>query len=100
MPLVPLRDNVVLPHQLAPLGAGRDRSVASLEAAVAAEGKVVLAVQRQSDLDEVGLGDVYQIATVAQIGAFRRGAAGAQVLVEGQRRVRILELEVGPRSRP
>ena len=95
LPLVPLRDNVVLPHQLAPLGAGRDRSVASLEAAVAAEGKVVLAVQRQSDLDEVGLGDVYQIATVAQIGAFRRGAAGAQVLVEGQRRVRILELEVG-----
>ena len=95
LPLVPLRDNVVLPHQLAPLGAGRERSVNSLEAAVAAEGKVVLAVQRESELDDVELGDVYPIATVAQIGAFRRGAAGAQVLVEGQRRVRILELEQG-----
>jgi ATP-dependent Lon protease len=95
LPLVPLRDNVVLPLQLAPLGAGRDRSVASLEAAVAAEGKVVLAVQRQSELDEVQLLDLYPIATVAQIGAFRRGTAGAQVLVEGQRRVRLIELEVG-----
>jgi ATP-dependent Lon protease len=95
LPLVPLRDNVVLPHQLAPLGAGRERSVSSLEAAVAAEGRVVLAVQRESELTEVTLGDLYPIATVAQIGAFRRGAAGAQVLVEGLRRVRILELEVG-----
>ncbi|MGH7666563.1 MAG: endopeptidase La [Candidatus Dormibacteria bacterium] len=95
LPLVPLRDNVVLPHQLAPLGAGRDRSVSSLEAAVAAEGKVVLAVQRQSELDEVQLLDLYPVATVAQIGAFRRGAAGAQVLVEGLRRVRLIELETG-----
>ena len=30
LPLVPLRDNVVFPHQLAPLGAGRARSVAAL----------------------------------------------------------------------
>ncbi|MHB1575393.1 MAG: endopeptidase La [Candidatus Dormibacteria bacterium] len=95
LPLVPLRDNVVLPHQLAPLGAGRERSVSSLEAAVAAEGKVVLAVQRQSDLDDVELADIYPIATIAQIGAFRRGAGGAQVLVEGQRRVRVLELTQG-----
>ena len=95
LPLVPLRDNVVLPHQLAPLGAGRERSVASLEAAVAAEGKVVLAVQRESEQDEVGLPDLYPVATVSQIGAFRRGSAGAQVLVEGQRRVRLLEVEVG-----
>ena len=95
LPLVPLRDNVVLPHQLAPLGAGRDRSVNGLEAAVAAEGKVILAVQRQSELDEVQLLDLYPVATVAQIGAFRRGTAGAQVLVEGLRRVRLIELDVG-----
>ncbi len=62
---------------------------------MAAEGKVVLAVQRQSDLDDVELADIYPIATIAQIGAFRRGAGGAQVLVEGQRRVRVLELTQG-----
>lgn len=95
LPLVPLRDNVVLPHQLAPLGAGRERSVSSLEAAVAAEGRVVLAVQRESDRDDVELADVYPVATIAQIGAFRRGSGGAQVLVEGQCRVRIVELEQG-----
>ncbi|HUY60634.1 MAG TPA: endopeptidase La [Candidatus Dormibacteraeota bacterium] len=93
LPLVPLRDNVVLPHQLAPLGAGRARSVASLEAAVAGAGKVVLAVQRQSDIDDVELKDLHPVATVAQIGAFRRGSGGAQVLVEGQRRVRLISLQ-------
>ncbi|HUY96593.1 MAG TPA: endopeptidase La [Verrucomicrobiae bacterium] len=95
LPLVPLRDNVVLPAQLAPLGAGRERSIASLEAAVAASGKVVLAVQRVSELDEVQLRDLYPVATVAQIGAFRRGSGGAQVLVEGQYRVRLRDLTVG-----
>src|SRR5579862_9074450 len=79
LPVVPLRDNVVFPQQLAPLGAGRPRSVGSLEAAVAADGRVVLAVQRS--------------AVVAHVGAFRRMPTGAQALVEGQHRVRIQSLE-------
>jgi ATP-dependent Lon protease len=90
LPLVPLRENVVFPHQLAPLGAGRPRSVAALEAAVQSDGRVVLAVQRNADTDEVGIDDVHPIAVVATVGAFRRlPTGGAQALVEGQRRVLI-----------
>ena len=96
LPLVPLRDNVVLPHQLAPLGAGRPRSVAALEAAAAKDGRVVLAVQRDPEVDDVGLADIHPIAVVAQVGALRRlGTGGAQALVEGQRRVRIVTLDAG-----
>ncbi len=88
LPLVPLRENVVFPHQLAPLGAGRPRSVAALEAAVQGDGRVVLAVQRNADVDDVGIDDLYPIAVVANVGAFRKLATGgAQALVEGQRRV-------------
>jgi ATP-dependent Lon protease len=90
LPLVPLRENVVFPHQLAPLGAGRPRSVAALEAAVQGDGRVVLAVQRNAEIDEVGVADLYPVAVVATVGAFRKlPSGGAQALVEGQRRVLI-----------
>ncbi len=93
LPVVPLRDNVVFPQQLAPLGAGRPRSVGALEAAVAADGRVVLAVQRSAEVDEVSLADLHPIGVVAHVGAFRRMPTGAQALVEGQHRVRIQSLE-------
>jgi ATP-dependent Lon protease len=90
LPLVPLRENVVFPHQLAPLGAGRPRSVAALEAAVQGDGRVVLAVQRDAEIDDVGLDDLNTVAVVATVGAFRKlPTGGAQALVEGQRRVLI-----------
>src|SRR5579862_5231927 len=93
LPVVPLRDNVVFPQQLAPLGAGRPRSVGALEAAVAADGRVVLAVQRSAEIDDVEIADIHPIAVVAHVGAFRRMPTGAQALVEGQHRVRIQSLE-------
>ena len=93
LPVVPLRDNVVFPQQLAPLGAGRPRSVGALEAAVGADGRVVLAVQRSAEIDDVGIADLHPIAVVAHVGAFRRMPTGAQALVEGQHRVRIQTLE-------
>jgi ATP-dependent Lon protease len=93
LPVVPLRDNVVFPQQLAPLGAGRPRSVGALEAAVGADGRVVLAVQRSAEVDDVSLADLHPIAVIAHVGAFRRMPTGAQALVEGQRRVRIESLE-------
>jgi ATP-dependent Lon protease len=90
LPLVPLRENVVFPHQLAPLGAGRPRSVAALEAAVQGDGRVVLAVQRNAEIDDVGVGDIHPVAVVATVGAFRKLPTGAaQALVEGQQRVLI-----------
>jgi ATP-dependent Lon protease len=90
LPAVPLRDNVVFPSQLAPLAAGRPRSVAALEAAVNGDGRVVLAIQRDAARDEASLDDVHVIAVIAHVGAFRRlPGGGAHALVEGTERVRI-----------
>src|SRR5690348_1121188 len=95
LPLVPLRENVVFPGQLAPLGAGRPRSVAALERAVERhDGHVVLAVQKDAALDDVSLADLHPVAVLAGVGALRRMPTGAaQALVEGQRRVRLVTLE-------
>jgi ATP-dependent Lon protease len=90
LPAVPLRDNVVFPSQLAPLAAGRPRSVAALEAAVNGDGRVVLAIQRDAERDEASIDDVHAIAVIAHVGAFRRlPGGGAHALVEGKERVRI-----------
>jgi ATP-dependent Lon protease len=90
LPAVPLRDNVVFPSQLAPLAAGRPRSVAALEAAVNGDGRVVLAIQRDAERDEASIDDVHTIAVIAHVGAFRRlPGGGAHALVEGKERVRI-----------
>jgi ATP-dependent Lon protease len=90
LPAVPLRDNVVFPSQLAPLAAGRPRSVAALEAAVNGDGRVVLAIQRDAERDDASIDDVHSIAVIAHVGAFRRlPGGGAHALVEGRERVRI-----------
>jgi len=90
LPVVPLRDNVVFPSQLAPLAAGRPRSVAALEAAVNGDGRVVLAIQRDAERDDVTAEDLHPVALIAHVGAFRRlPGGGAQALVEGRERVRI-----------
>ncbi len=94
LPVVPLRDNVVFPHQLAPLAAGRPRSVAGLQAAVSADARVILAVQRDAEPDEVGFSDLHEIAVVATVGALRLiPGAGAHALVEGQHRIRLLSFD-------
>ncbi|MFN2569414.1 MAG: endopeptidase La [Candidatus Dormibacteria bacterium] len=95
LPLVPLRDNVVFPHQMwGPLTAGRPRSVAALEQAVKGDNRVILAVQRNPENDDVELSDLHEVAVVANVGAFRKLQNGnAQALVEGQYRVSLETLE-------
>ena len=96
LPLIPLRDNVVFPELMAPIAAGRPRSVAGLEQAVSSRSQVILAVQRDPDVDDVALADLHEIAVVANVGVFRRlPAGGAHALVEGQRRVRLVGLDAG-----
>ena len=44
-PVLPLRDIVVFPHMIVPLFVGRDKSVAALEAAMAADKEIFLVAQ-------------------------------------------------------
>jgi ATP-dependent Lon protease len=65
--------------------------VAALEAAVNGDGRVVLAIQRDAERDDVGVEDIHPIAVIAHVGAFRRlPGGGGHALVEGRERVRIL----------
>ena len=92
LPMVPLRNNVVMPDQIAPIGAGRDMSVAGLVNGSQTDGLVVLAFQREPDSDDITLETLYPIAIVCRIGSIRSGDGAAQAIVQGIKRVRLKTL--------
>src|SRR5256712_7766143 len=91
LPLVPLRESVVFPRLVVPLGVGRDRSVAALNAASAQEPKLIVFVaQKDGEVDMVDENGLYRVGTVASVvRALRIPDGSAQVIVQGLQRVRI-----------
>jgi ATP-dependent Lon protease len=92
-PVLPLRDIVVFPHMIVPLFVGRDKSVAALEAAMAADKEIFLVAQLDPAEDDPAREDLYEIgvtATVLQLLKLPDGTV--RVLVEGKARGRLDEL--------
>ncbi len=91
LPLVALRESVVFPRLVVPLGVGREKSVAALNAATAQDPKlIVLAAQRDGEVDDVDEGGIYRVGTVANVVRILRIPDGsAQIIVQGVTRVRI-----------
>ncbi|WP_174298147.1 endopeptidase La [Sphingomonas bacterium] len=86
-PLLPLRDIVVFPHMIVPLFVGRDKSVAALEAAMAADKEIFLVAQLDPGEDDPARDDLYTMgvtATVLQLLKLPDGTV--RVLVEGRQR--------------
>ncbi|MBP7997747.1 MAG: endopeptidase La [Chloroflexi bacterium] len=91
-PFIPLRDLVFYPQMVMPLFVGRDRSLAAVQAAVANGETIILSAQRDSNQTDPGANDLYDIATEAAIGRMlRMPDNSATVLVQGRRRVQIVE---------
>ena len=94
-PVLPLRDIVVFPHMIVPLFVGRDKSVAALESAMAADKSIFLVSQldpAEDDPDRDALYELGVVATVLQLLKLPDGTV--RVLVEGQRRASLTSLEM------
>ena len=94
LPVLPLRDIVVFPQMIVPLFVGRDKSVAALETAMAADKSIFLVSQldpAEDDPDRDALYDLGVVATVLQLLKLPDGTV--RVLVEGQRRATLASLE-------
>ena len=92
-PVLPLRDIVVFPQMIVPLFVGRDKSVAALESAMAADKAIFLVSQldpAEDDPDRDALYDLGVVATVLQLLKLPDGTV--RVLVEGQRRASLTAL--------
>ncbi len=91
LPLLPLRDLVVFPHMVVPLIVGRARSRAALGSADTADRQIFLAAQRNGRTADPGEEDIFAMGTIANIHQMLRlPDENLKVLVEGQRRARVL----------
>ncbi|MDX1407772.1 MAG: endopeptidase La, partial [Saprospiraceae bacterium] len=96
IPLLPLRDVVVYPHMVIPLFVGREKSIAALEAAMAADKQIMLVAQRNASDDDPGLDDIYRVGTVSTILQLLKLPDGTvKVLVEGGQRAHLVKAEFG-----
>jgi ATP-dependent Lon protease len=87
LPVVPLRETVVLPMTVAPLGVGRAISIEAINRALAGDRMVLLLLQR-GESDEPGADDLHRVGTVAIIRQMAKAPTGMRVLVEGVTRAR------------
>jgi ATP-dependent Lon protease len=93
VPVLPVRDTVLYPHVVAPLFIDRDRSLRAVDAAMGDERTMLVVAQRSSEIQRPGASDLYAVGTEAVVGRVLKMPDGTtSILVQGQRRVRVLEL--------
>ena len=85
MPAVALRGLTVFPAMMIHFDINRKRSVAAVEKAMVSDQKVFLVTQRQPEVVEPGLSDLYQVGTIALVKQMVKLPGGnIRVMVEGQ----------------
>ncbi len=94
LPLLPLKNTVLFPGLFMPLSVGRPQSLATIEANLASEDKTfVVAAQRDADVEQPGLADLFAVGTRAVVKKMARSEAGVELLVQGVERVVLLRSE-------
>ncbi|HHN75623.1 MAG TPA: endopeptidase La, partial [Acidobacteria bacterium] len=96
VPVLPLRDVVVYPHMVIPLFVGREKSINALDAAMSDNKQILLVAQKSAEIDEPGADEIHRIGTLSNILQLLKLPDGTiKVLVEGEQRVQVIELNEG-----
>ncbi len=84
LPLLPVRDIVVFPYMVLPLFVTREKSIKSLEEALANDRLIFLVAQKTLTEDEPSMKDLYRVGTVAMIMRMLKLPDGkTKILVQG-----------------
>ncbi len=93
LPVVPIRDGIVFPGTEMILTFGRQRSVSAIEAAQSSGKKVILAMQRNPNMNDPTPSDLYQVGTVGEIVQMMKNEGEINALVRGISRVKLVSFE-------
>lgn len=94
VPVLPLRDVVVYPHMVIPLFVGRDKSIEALDIAMKEDKQILLIAQKEAEIDDPTVDDLYEIGTLANILQLLKLPDGTvKVLVEGCDRCSVSEIK-------
>ena len=93
-PCLPLRDIVIFPSMVVPLFVGREKSIKALQESMKLDKSIILVTQKNSDIDEPESKDLFQYGCLSKILQLLKLPDGTvKVLVEGEKRVKILNYE-------
>ena len=88
LPVFPLKNSVIFPHMVMPVTAGRARSVAAVEAALATEDKrIAVFTQRDATVEEPGADDLYPVGTLCVIKRMQRAQGVINLVLQAGRRI-------------
>src|SRR5216683_1395024 len=92
LPVLPLKDTVVYPFAVQPLGVGQERSIRLIDDVMQGNRMVVLVAQKSADIEQAGPDDIFTIGTASRIARMIRMPDGTiQIIVQGLERVAIGE---------
>ena len=90
IPLLPLRELIVFPHEVVPLFVGREKSINALEEAMAGDRHILLCAQKKAKINDPKPDGIHGYGTIGTIIQLLRLPDGTvKVLVEGKQRARI-----------
>ena len=93
-PLLPLRDIVIFPSMVVPLFVGREKSIKALQDVMKSDKSIVLVTQKNSEIDDPNEKDLYGYGCLSKVLQLLKLPDGTvKVLVEGEKRVKILKYE-------
>ena len=92
LPILPLRNTVIFPGVVAPITAGRDKSLRLIKS-ISDKGKFVgMVAQMDMETEDPSQSEVYPIGTMAQIvKSFKMPDGNTTIIIQGKKRFRILE---------
>ncbi len=90
LPVLPVRNTVILPNMVVPLYVERESAVAAIQEGLDAGRNILVVAQRNQDEEDPGPDGVFEVGTECSVGRLLRMPDGTHsVLVQGQRRARI-----------
>jgi len=92
LPILTLRNTVLFPGSIVPLGIGRPKTVRLVEEAIKANGLVAVLAQRDPDIDDPVAADLYTVGCAARLVKLVKASKdNFSVVVQGLSRVRLIE---------
>jgi ATP-dependent Lon protease len=94
IPLVPVRDGIVLPFTENVLVFGRQKSVDAINTAMKGQKQVALVMQKNSNIDDPRTDDLYEYGVLVQIEKVAVGEKGEiNALVKGMQKLKVIQLQ-------
>ena len=96
LPVIPMKDLVLLPEMTVPLFAGRPKTLHAIERAMVGDRLLFVVAQRRGADENPTREDLYEIGVIAQVLQTLPLPDGSmKVVVQAERRARLLDLEDG-----